>query len=99
MRAAAAEVASAALCACAGGRGGERDGLLRLRRDQSEARFLTVPGGKWVPEPLARVREAFPSSEKGTELQTVKQSRSLLVAVATASAHLPPPAAQAQQAT
>ena len=98
MRAAAAEVASAALCACAGGRG-ERDGLLRLRRDQSEARFLTVPGGKWVPELLARVREAFPSSEKGTELQTVKQSRSLLVAVATASAHLPPPAAQAQQAT
>lgn len=74
MRAAAAEVASAALYACAEWKR-EPDRLLRLRRGRSEARFLTVPGGERVPEPLARVREAFSSSGKGTEFQTVRLGR------------------------
>lgn len=73
----------ARLCAPAqDGKGGARDGLLRLRRRWSEARFLT-PRGR-VPEPPARVRETFPSSREGAEFLTVKLGRLVLVAVATA---------------
>lgn len=73
----------ARLCAPAqDGRGGARDGFLRLRRRWLEARFLT-PRGR-VPEPPARVRETFPSSRDGAEFLTVKLGRLVLVAVATA---------------
>lgn len=50
---------------------GGRDVLLRLRGGRCEARFLTAPGGP-VPEPLARVRETFPSSRESTAFPTVK---------------------------
>lgn len=71
----------ARLCAPAQGergRGGGTDGLLRLRRRRSEARFLScsrkAPPPP-LPEPSARVREFSPSPGEGPAFPTVKQDR------------------------
>lgn len=93
MRAAAAEVASAALCACAKWKGRARESLcacveIGLNRDLSL--FGEGGGGSSGPQP-ERACARFPSSREGTTFPTVEQGRPLAVAVATTQASVPPP--------
>lgn len=78
--------------------GGCQRGFVRLRRVEKEERELGFcacvevglgevshhSGGERVPEAPSRMRETFPHSGKGSGFQTVRHSRRLLVAVATA---------------